>query len=73
MGVHWGEVESQAGRGRPARAGRIVSPPKKVCHTPAPRASGTPLVSRPARTANRLPTPWDSYPGKIARKIRLPN
>ena len=48
--------------------------PKKVYHTPHPRAVGTPLVSRAKRDG--FPTskyPWDSYPEKCAWYNQLPN
>ena len=73
-----GKIEdSEAGRGvrLPFSLGTPEpQPPKKVCHTPHPRAVGTPLVSRAKRDG--FPTskyPWDSYPEKCNLKNGFPN
>lgn len=48
--------------------------PQDVCHTPRPRAVGTPLVSRSARCAFLHPfSPWDSCRRKCAWCGGLPN
>lgn len=72
-----GEIEDgEAGCGvplSPSLGTPEPQPPKKVYHTPHPRAVGTPLVSRAKRDG--FPTskyPWDSYPEKCNLKNGFP-